>query len=48
MSNDDFYEAISKTSKSELITLLQEISSAKLNELDDVIHKIKTIINLLD
>lgn len=48
MSNDELYKIISETSKSELMTLLQEISSAKLNGLDDVIHKIKTIINLLD
>lgn len=48
MSNEEFYEIINKTSKGELMTLLQEISSTKLNGLDDVIQRIKVIINLMD
>jgi len=48
MSDDELYGIIHKASKGELMTFLQDISSAKLNELDNVIQKVKVIINLMD
>lgn len=48
MSNEELYEIILQTSKSELMILLQEISSAKSNELDNAIQRINKIINLME
>jgi hypothetical protein len=48
MSKDDFFELLLQTSKSELIELLHEISAADINGLDNAIHIIDVIIDLME
>lgn len=48
MSNEELKEIILQTSKGELIDLLHEISTSELNELDNAVHLIKVIFNLMD
>lgn len=48
MSKDDFIELLLQTSRSELIELLHEISATDINGLDNAIHRIKSMIDIMD
>ncbi len=44
MSNDEIIEFILQTSKSELMIMLQEVSAAKLHELENAISRVIKLI----